>query len=105
MSALETRIATMEHKMSFIEKMVAIGTKTYLTMDEAAAYTGMKENQLYHLTSSKQIPFSKPGGKLLFFHKSDLDNYMAGNRTRSKAEINEAADTHLVKLRTQKKKK
>lgn len=55
--------------------------KTILTMDEASKYTGISKGHLYKLTMDKKISFSKPGGKLIFFEKKDLDEYLLSNKT------------------------
>ncbi len=39
---------------------------TILTIKEAAEYTRLSTPTLYRLTSKRQIPFLKVGGKLLF---------------------------------------
>ena len=50
--------------------------KTILTFRQAMEFTGLSRAQLYRLTSLKEIPHSKPGGKLIYFLKKDLENYM-----------------------------
>ncbi|MDD3489211.1 MAG: helix-turn-helix domain-containing protein [Paludibacter sp.] len=55
--------------------------KTILTMNEASEYTGLSKGRLYRLTMDKKISFSKPGGKLIFFEKKDLDEYLLSNKT------------------------
>jgi excisionase family DNA binding protein len=50
--------------------------KTILTFSEALEFTGLSRAQLYRLTSRKEIPHSKPGGKLIYFLKKDLESYM-----------------------------
>lgn len=72
-------------------------TKNILTLREAAAYSGIKESSLYKLTSNGRIPFSKPGGKLIYIHKKDLDSFLLSNRQASKEEINQAADVYLAR--------
>lgn len=46
--------------------------KEVLTASEASAYLGMSESYLYKLTSSKQIPYYKPNGKLIYFNRKEL---------------------------------
>ena len=40
--------------------------REFLTIDEAAEYTRLSKPTIYRLTSRKQIPFVKVGGKVLF---------------------------------------
>lgn len=55
--------------------------KTIFSMNEASEYTGISKGHLYKLTMDKKISFSKPGGKLIFFTKDDLDDYLLSNKT------------------------
>lgn len=53
--------------------------KPMLTMQEAAMFTGLSRHTLYRLTCSKQIKHYKPGGKLIYFSREDLINWMMQN--------------------------
>ena len=53
--------------------------KDVLTTEEAAEYTGLSLSQLYKLTCSKKIPHYKPRGKMVYFDKRELDNWMRQN--------------------------
>ena len=46
---------------------------------EAARYLGVSTSTLYKLTASRKIFFHKPGGKLIYFKKEDLDEYIFHN--------------------------
>ena len=53
-------------------------TKTgqdHLNTTEAAEFLGLKKSYLYHLTSSKQIPFIKYGGRLILFERAALETW------------------------------
>lgn len=54
--------------------------KEFLTIEEAAKYTGLSVSHLYKLTSNRRISFCKPGGKKNFLHRDDLNQFMAKNR-------------------------
>ena len=47
----------------------------FLSFKEAVAYLGISKSTLYKLTSSKQIRFYKPKGKI-FFKQEDLVSFM-----------------------------
>ncbi len=47
----------------------------FLNFEQAILYLGISKSSLYKLTSSKQITFYKPKGKL-FFKKEDLTTYI-----------------------------
>jgi excisionase family DNA binding protein len=58
-----------------LEKLL-IGNKEVLTFDEASDYTGISRSYLYKLTASKKIPHSKPNGKMVFFDKKKLVDWL-----------------------------
>ena len=73
-------------------------TKEILNFKEALEYTGFSKSYLYKLTSGQKLPCSKPGGKLLYFHRSDIDAYLLSNRRASIDEIRQEAHQHAIKL-------
>lgn len=79
-------------KLDRIEKMIRMN-KTVLSVDEAAEYTGLSRSYLYKLTAKGEIPFSKPRGKLLYFSREKLDQWLLSNQQKSVKEIqNEALE-------------
>lgn len=53
-----------------------ITNKNILTFREAVIYTGFKPSYLYKLTSLGKIPHYKPMGKLLFFNRLELEEFL-----------------------------
>ncbi len=53
-------------------------TSKPLSFTEACAYLHFKPGYLYKLTSQKAIPHYKPSGKMLFFSKAELDDWVFG---------------------------
>lgn len=70
--------------------------KKVLTFNEAAEYTGFSKSCLYKMTSQKQIPHYKPNGKMIFFDREELENYLLSVRVKPESEIAEAASTYCV---------
>jgi excisionase family DNA binding protein len=62
-------------RLDRLEKLL-IGNKEVLTFDEASDYTGISRSYLYKLTASKKIPHSKPNGKMVFFDKKKLVDWL-----------------------------
>lgn len=54
----------------------------FLNFKDAVAYLSISASLLYKLTSSKQIKFYKPRGKL-FFKKEDLRSYITKSEVSS----------------------
>ena len=70
--------------------------KNYLSVDDLAEYTGVSKSVIYRLMRERQIPFSKPNGKLAFFKKSDVDAWLGSNRIASASEVEEQAARYCV---------
>lgn len=56
-----------------------ITTKNVLNFEETVEYTGMKASYLYKLTSTGKIPHYKPYGKMLFFRREELEEFLTRN--------------------------
>lgn len=66
--------------------------KQVLSSREAAEFLDISQSQLYALTHSRQIPYYKPSGKLIYFKLSELEDYAFQNRQSTETELqNEAA--------------
>ena len=79
-------IIKLEEKLDRIEKLI-LSNKKVLNFDEACEYTGISKSYMYKLTSLAKIPFSKPNGKMVFFEKDKLDEWLLQNKSKSKSEI------------------
>ena len=69
--------------------------KDVLTMKEAQAYTGFSRAYLYKLTHEKKVPYYKPNGKCVFFHRGELEKWLLRNRVATDYEIQ--AEAHSLK--------
>ena len=67
-----------------------------MTTTEAARYLGLKPSYLYKMMMRRAIPYYKPGGKLCFFAKEDLDAWMKRVRVKSQEEIDSEAARYLA---------
>ncbi|HCR75397.1 MAG TPA: DNA-binding protein [Chryseobacterium sp.] len=85
------------HKLNRIEKHI-FGLKSILNVEELADYTGFKKSYIYKLVHENLIPFSKPNGKVLFFERKKIDEFLLQNASKSKDEIsNEAVEFSFKK--------
>ncbi|MBT3748038.1 MAG: helix-turn-helix domain-containing protein [Bacteroidetes bacterium] len=66
---------TILSRLNQIEKMLT-SQKTVLSFSETADYTGLSKSYLYKLTSAGVIPHYKPTGKMLYFKKSEIDEWL-----------------------------
>ena len=55
-------------------------TKEVLTSEEVAAYMGVSMSYLYKLTMEQKIPHYKPMGKLCYFNRKEVEQWLQSNR-------------------------
>lgn len=72
-------------------------TKEVLTSDEAAKYMGVSKSYLYKLTMRQQIPHFKPMGKMCYFNRKELEQWLQSNRVATATEINQQAQEFCMK--------
>ena len=53
--------------------------KNVFNFKEAVLYTGFKSSYLYKLTSANVVPFHKPTGKMIFFRREELEDFLTRN--------------------------
>jgi excisionase family DNA binding protein len=73
-------------RLDRLEKLL-IANKEVLTFEETCDYTGISRSYLYKLTASGNIPHSKPNGKMIFFEKKKLVEWLLQNMRKSNDEI------------------
>jgi excisionase family DNA binding protein len=64
--------------------------KAFFTFSEAAEYLGIAKSTLYKFTASNMIPFSKPNGKIIYFSKKQLEDWVMSKCTNPELENNRA---------------
>lgn len=80
-----------------IAERLAVYHKDFLTTREAATYLNMSVSYLYKLTMDRGIPYSKPLGKVCYFERADLDNWLRKNRVATKEEIQQQAHDYCAR--------
>ena len=73
-----------------------LSNKSTLSLEECAAYINVSVSHLYKLTSTQQIPHYKPRGKMVYFDRAEIDNWLRQNRVATASEIEQKAANHLV---------
>ena len=91
----------MTETLDDITKMVIdktiFSTKEVLTSDEAARYMGISKSYLYKLTMRREIPHFKPMGKMCYFNRAELEQWLQSNRVATSSEISQKANAYLMK--------
>ena len=82
-----------QERFDRLERLTTLAAKNVLNINEAALLLGLSKHYLYKLTCAKKIPHYKPGAKLLYFDRGELEAWMKRNRigTASEAEQKAAA--------------
>lgn len=83
-------------RLDRLERLM-IANKEVLTFEETCEYTGISRSYLYKLTSSGNIPHSKPNGKMIFFERKKLNEWLLQNSRLSQEEIDRKALRHSFK--------
>ena len=87
---LQSRVRSLEN--------LCYSAKEVLNLEEAASFLGIAKSTLYKMTHENRIPFYKPAGKLIYFEKSVLLEWIRSNRIMSEAELQEEARKKLLEL-------
>jgi len=72
-------------------------TKEVLTSDEAARYLGISKSYLYKMTMQQKIPHYKPMGKMCYFNRVELEQWLQSNRVATDEEISQKAQQYCMK--------
>ncbi|WP_312321657.1 hypothetical protein [Soonwooa sp.] len=93
MSKEEIIITTLNHlleEVTELKEQLGLNKDTFNVKD-FSAYSGIKESFIYKIVGQQLISYSKPNGKMLFFSKSDVDDYLRQNPVKAKSEISKDA--------------
>jgi hypothetical protein len=71
--------------------------KEVLTLEEFCTYAGISKHQAYHLTSKQAIKSYRPFGKMLYFQKDDVIDFLLQNPNKSQKQILRGSNNYLVK--------
>ena len=78
-------------KLNEIESILKENHKTVMNFDDVVEYTGLAKSYLYKLTSQSQIPHYKPNGKMIYFNRDEVEQWMLNNKIQSIQELNAIA--------------
>ncbi|KAB2832094.1 MAG: helix-turn-helix domain-containing protein [Caedimonadaceae bacterium] len=84
-----------EQKIKRLEKLL-ISQKNVLTFDEGASYMGVSHSCLYKMTMTGSVPHYKPRGKMIYFDRAELEQWLLQNRITTAYEIEAKAATYVA---------
>ncbi|MEH6405787.1 MAG: helix-turn-helix domain-containing protein [Leeuwenhoekiella sp.] len=79
----------LDERLERIENLL-LSSKRVLTLEEACDYTGISRSYLYRLTSKGMIPHSKPNGKLIYFEREELEQWLLQNKKFSDSDVKDS---------------
>jgi excisionase family DNA binding protein len=82
-------------KLTQLEKLIIGTNKQIFTVDDVVNYTGFSKSYVYKLVHQQIIPYSKPNNRTLFFLKSEIDEWMLQNKSKSISQIEQEATTYV----------
>ena len=94
-------IAELEQRVTLLENVVFV-SKDVLTLEEASMFLGLIRSTLYKMKHNNVIPFFRPNGKMIYFEKSELLEWIRAHRVASEAEIAAKAKELMQRMATAK---
>ena len=95
---MEDKIVEMIMKqLADIRQFSLLAAKSVLDIKDVVQLTGLSKSYVYKLTCRKEIPYYKPNGKLIYFDRQEVENWMKQNRVASVVEAEQVASKYLMK--------
>ena len=75
------KMKTKENMLTVLADMrnLMLSRKNVLTLEQLEAYSGLSKSTIYKLTLDRLIPHYKPGGKKIYFKRSEIDEWLLNN--------------------------
>ena len=88
---------TLEELSDLVADKTIFCTKEVLTSEEVARYMGVSRSYLYKLTMRREIPHYKPMGKICYFNRHEVEQWLQSNRVATDTELNNQANNYCMK--------
>ena len=86
----------MQKVADYIVSKLSAVHNVVLTVEDAAAFTGLSRSHIYKLTSAGDIPHYKPNGKYIYFDRKELEAWLLRNRVSTNEEILGKAEAYCL---------
>lgn len=93
----ERKIVELQERVDRLENL-CYTAKEVLNLEEASAFLGIAKSTLYKMTHQNRLPYFKPAGKLIFFEKQALLDWVRGAKALSEEELKEEAAHRLIEM-------
>lgn len=71
--------------------------KRVMTLPELASYIGMSEGYLHKLTAKNLIPHYQPLGKIIYFDRIEIDEWIFKSRVTDRKDIERKANSLILR--------
>ena len=92
---METK-KSIEERIEELENLIYL-SKNVLSFEEASRFLNLSKSYLYKLTSAGVIPHDKPQGKMIYFEKTTLEEWLRQNPVKTQEQIAQEAQRYLLK--------
>ena len=79
---LQRQIEELQKRMEAVEDSLD-NAQEVLSVEEAARFMDIARSSLYKMTSDRSIPFYRPNGKMIYFEKADILEWIRKSRVMS----------------------
>ena len=90
---METK-KSIEERIEELENLIYL-SKNVLSFEEASRFLNLSKSYLYKLTSAGVIPHYKPQGKMIYFEKTALEEWLRQNPVKTQEQIAQEAQRYL----------
>lgn len=84
-------------QLNELKQLALLGAKNVLSVAELSLLTGLSKSHIYKLICLKKIPhYKSEGGKLVFFKKDEVENWLCALKVPTVTETEQAAISHCL---------
>jgi len=91
---METK-KSIEERIEELENLIYL-SKNVLSFEEASRFLNLSKSYLYKLTSAGVIPHYKPQGKMIYFEKTALEEWLRQNPVKTQEQNAQEAQRYLL---------
>jgi len=73
--------------------------KEILSVEDTIIYLQISKSYLYKLTSKRQIPFYIPGGKKIYFKRTEIDQWIYDSKVESISDTQDNVERYLSRTK------
>ncbi len=91
-----------QNEIKELKKLLLEGNlcnKEILSVEDAVVYLQISKSYLYKLTSKRQIPFYTPGGKKIYFKRTEIDQWIYDSKIESISEAQDDVERYLSRTK------